>query len=265
MQASVRAAWHAFSEPLEGRVHSLYVDVKGLVTTGVGNLVEPVALALQLPWKHPDGKLATAAEVAEQWHRVKNDRERLKDLHYRFAAELTTIRLTDEDVDALVERKLAENEAFITREWLPAFPQIPADAQLAILSMAWAVGSAFNRKFPIFTAQAKAQRWWDCATLCKIREDGNPGVVPRNKANRLCFENAAAARAQGTDPSVLHWPNPHPQPQAAAAPPPAFDRALRAEATAAATEARFDALEAGLRDAHRQMSGDPDDEEDPDE
>src|SRR5690606_22446954 len=38
MQQSVIDRWHDFSEPLEGRVSSMYLDVKGLVTCCVGNL-----------------------------------------------------------------------------------------------------------------------------------------------------------------------------------------------------------------------------------
>lgn len=41
----------------------------------------------------------------------------------------------------------------------------------------------------------------------KIRELGNPGVVPRNAANRLCFANAAVVLEQGLDPKMLFWPN----------------------------------------------------------
>lgn len=205
MHESVRDVWHQFSEPLEGRVHSIYVDILGLCTTGVGNLIDPVHLALEYPWKLPDGSLASKDEIRRQWQLVKDDRERLKKLHYRYAAQLTTIRLTDEDIDAIVLKKLESNERYI-RTWLPNYDDAPADAQLAIHSMAWAVGPAFNQKFPTFTAAARLARWWDCAHGCKIREEGNPGVVPRNKANRLCFENAAAVAASGDDYSVLHWP-----------------------------------------------------------
>lgn len=211
MYPSVKAAWHSFSEPFEGRVHSLYVDVLGLVTTGVGNLVDPVHQAIGLPWKRPDGTLASETEIREQWQRVKNDSQRLKKLHWKYAAELTTIRLTDEDIDELVASKLASNQRELTK-WFPAFADFPADAQLAILSMAWAVGPAFAQKFPNFTRAANAGRWWECAEYGKIREYGadgtfNAGVVPRNKANKLCFQNAANVMAQHADPAVLHWPN----------------------------------------------------------
>jgi len=270
MHPSGRAAWHSFSEPLEGRVYALYCDVFGLVTTGVGNLVDPVHAAIGLPWKRPDGTLASETEIRTQWQRVKDDSQRLRKMHHRYAAELTTIRLTDEDVDDIVARKLDSNERTLER-YFPAFASFPADAQLGILSMAWAVGPAFAEKFPLFTHSANAGKWWDCATQGKIREHGadgtyNAGIVPRNKANRLCFENASGVVAHRTDPSVLHWPNKHPGQFAPVAPPaPArldTPEQLGALATHAMVESSFDALDDMQSDAHRQITGhdDPNDE-----
>lgn len=207
MHPSVHAAWHRFSEPFEGRILSMYLDVKGYVTTGVGNLIDSVSEAQKLPWRHQStGMPATPYEIGEAWHRLKSAPEYA---HKSTAAAraLTGLLLTDADVDALVERKLQENDAYITNHWFPRFEEIPADAQLAILSMAWAVGPAFNQKFPLFTYSALAWKWWECASSCRIREEENPGVIPRNKANRLCFQNASVVVANDSDRSVLHWPN----------------------------------------------------------
>jgi hypothetical protein len=55
MQASVRAAWCDFNRSLEGWVSWMYLDVEGLVTTGMGNLIDPVEAAFPLP-----GWMATA-------------------------------------------------------------------------------------------------------------------------------------------------------------------------------------------------------------
>jgi GH24 family phage-related lysozyme (muramidase) len=206
MHPSVLAKWHAFSEPLEGRVHGLYVDVLGFLTTGVGNLVDPIDAALALPWKLPDGSLASEAQIRADWERLKSDSERLKRLNHKHALELTTIRLTDEDIDALVRKRLAEHERDFVRTFT-RFDDMPADAQLGIHSLAWAVGSGFTQKFPTFTRAALAGNWRQAAAVAKIREEGNPGVVPRNKANRLCFENAAAVIESGADRTILHWPN----------------------------------------------------------
>lgn len=40
MHQSVREAFFPFSEPLEGRVRFMYLDINSLVSTGVGNLLD---------------------------------------------------------------------------------------------------------------------------------------------------------------------------------------------------------------------------------
>ncbi len=218
MHSSVLEIWHAFSEPLEGRVHSMYVDVKNLVTTGVGNLIDPVGAALRLPWKHPDGSLASDDEIRKQWLTLKHHPGLavktggplvpLAKLHWKYAAKLTTLRLTDADINALVTAKLIEFESYLVKHHFPFFAKWPADAQLGTLSMAWACGPGFPATFKNFARAATAQDWIAAKATCKIRTEGNPGVVPRNRANEICFENAATVRESGLDPSVLHWPAP---------------------------------------------------------
>jgi len=40
----------------------MYVDVKGLVTTGIGNLIDLLSAALELPFHHNDGTPVTPGE-----------------------------------------------------------------------------------------------------------------------------------------------------------------------------------------------------------
>jgi GH24 family phage-related lysozyme (muramidase) len=205
MYDSVRESWHSFSEPFEGRVPSMYLDILGLVTCGVGNLIDPVSEALKVPfYRDDDGGKATPDQVRAAWFALK-ERQDLKRRGVSYARALTRLHMRDEDIDALVASRLASNEAFICK-WLPAFPTIPADAQLGILSMAWAVGAGFNRKFPTFTKAALAGDWFAAQASCTIREAGNPGVVPRNRANRVCFMNAHLVATHGLERDALHWP-----------------------------------------------------------
>jgi uncharacterized protein with NAD-binding domain and iron-sulfur cluster len=205
MHPSVFNHWHEFSEPLEGRVHSMYLDVKGLVTTGVGNLIDSVGTAQALPWKHADARLATKAEVAAAWRELKSRQEFAK-LHWKYAAKLNDLRLTDADIDALVADKLRGNVAFLERNYFTAWDTFPADAQLAILSMAWALGPGFPKTFKNCARAIVLQDWLAAAASCTIKEAGNPGVVPRNKRNRHCFANAAAVVAHDMPREILHWP-----------------------------------------------------------
>jgi GH24 family phage-related lysozyme (muramidase) len=205
MNQAVLTKWHQFSEPLEGRVHSMYLDVKGLVTTGVGNLIDPVTAALPLPWKHADGRPASRDEIGAAWRNLKA-RQDLSKLHWKFAAKLNDLRLTDEDIDALVVSKLTSNARELRKAY-PNFDDFPADAQLACLSMAWAVGPGFPAIFKNFSRFAVQQDWPNAKLCAKIKTENNPGIVPRNARNALCFDNAATVIQYALDRSVLHWPN----------------------------------------------------------
>lgn len=224
MYQSVYASWENFSRPLEGRVAHMYVDVLNLITVGVGNLIDPVSQAIPLPFKHKDGTLATQAEIRNAWNALKNHPglmvngtlKPLKNLHYKYAEAVTNLYLDDADIDKLVRQRMDSNEAYL-KKVLPNWNHFPADAQLAIMSMAWAVGAGFMKKFPTLTKYLLASDWgtWDPTTKtgtgaagnCTIREAGNPGVVPRNARNRMCFTNAGIVQANGMDISVLHWPS----------------------------------------------------------
>lgn len=207
MKASVRERWHEFSRPLEGYVTSMYADIKGLITTGVGNLIDPIQLALQLPWKHErTGALATTEEVKAAWNDIKQNAADLSKRHYKYAAIRNDLRLSDADVEALVASKLDEFYAYIKKHHFPEIDSYPADAQLGIMSMAWACGPGFPQTFKNFKRCVLNGDWKGAVETCKIREDNNPGVVPRNKANRRCFQNACLVVMGKIDPDVLWWP-----------------------------------------------------------
>lgn len=217
MHPEVVAAFRAFTEPLEGYVTSMYVDVKGLVTTGCGNLIDPVSAALLLPWKHADGSLATQNEISAAWHTLKAQAGFYSKRHWNQAAKLNDLRLSDADIDVLVLQRLESNVALLRRTFTK-WDDFPADGQLGILSMAWAVGAGFPRIFGNFTAAVLAGNWDGAVASCAIREEGNPGIVPRNAQNRLCFANAAMVARAGFDIDRLNWPNVVPPSSSAMAP-----------------------------------------------
>lgn len=198
-------AFVSFSEPLEGNVPSLYVDVKQLLTVGIGCLVDPLSLALSLPWVNPDGSPTSASDVALQWGIVKASAPRLCKLHWKFAAPLTKMRLTPAGVLQVAERRLLGNEK-ILRSYFPNWDAIPADGQLGIFSMAWACGAGFPRTFGNFREAVNRQDWTGAIAACGIRTEGNPGIIPRNAQNRLCFANAHQVITRGLPINELHWP-----------------------------------------------------------
>lgn len=87
------------------------------------------------------------------------------------------------------------------------FPEIeswPGDAQLATISMSWACGPAFH--FPSLELALRAKDFVIASTQCTINPTGNPGVVPRNAANRILYVNAARVLAWGMDPDQVYFP-----------------------------------------------------------
>lgn len=209
MYPSVRAAFPTFSKKFEGRISYMYLDIKGLVTTGVGNLIDPVGLALPLPFVHKsDAAAATQDEIRADWQAVKGrpDLATARDYLKQFD-NLTTLMLTDDSIDQLVLSKLDSNVTTLknTAEFAD-LDNWPADAQLGLFSMAWAMGPAFGPGFPSFRAACAAKDWNTAATQSHMNDTNNPGLTQRNAANYTLFSNAAQVVAQGLDFTVLQYP-----------------------------------------------------------
>lgn len=188
MRASVRDNFVPFTAPLEGVVRWFYADVKGLITIAIGNLVDPVESALSLAMVHKGTDIpASQADIRADWLRVKSDPNAAR-LGHRSVEALTNLRLTDAGVDAVVNKRLALNDQ-ILRTRFPDFEKWPADAQLATHSMAWACGPYF--RFAKLEAALKLRDFSTAATECYMNTTGNPGLVPRNGANKALY-NAAA-------------------------------------------------------------------------
>lgn len=211
MSPSVRDMFMKITSAWEGRIGDhvaggscMYLDVKGLVTTDIGVLIDPVQYALELPWRRLDGTLAEKQEVAVEWAMLKKDKTAAK-AGWRRAAKITKLRLRREDVDALVLTKL-DNNMSVLRMKYPGIDAWPQDAILATLSMSWALGPRFGARWPKLDAALYREQFDVAALECFMREDDNPGVAPRNAANRLMFENAHIVELEGSDRAVLHYP-----------------------------------------------------------
>jgi GH24 family phage-related lysozyme (muramidase) len=210
MNPNVRDAFLTFSKPFEGRVPFMYLDINGQVTTGIGNLIDTIPEAQRLPFVHKSDTTTAASrdEIAAEWRMVKERQDlatasdRLKQL-----GQLTQLRLTDDSIDQMVLDKLDTNETLLKQiSELADLENWPADAQLGLFSLAWAVGTGGIRRFRDFRAACAARDWNAAATASHINETGNPGVHPRNVAQQLLFSNAAQVDQQGIDPSVLYYP-----------------------------------------------------------
>jgi GH24 family phage-related lysozyme (muramidase) len=202
VKPSAFAAFWGFTVPLEGCIQHFYADVKGLITVGVGNLVDPIEAALGLTMYRADGVKASRTEIREDWNAVKANPYAAR-LGHRYAAKLTRLRMRDEDIRVMVEAKLLQNEDVLVKRF-PSWDDFPADAQLATHSMSWACGPHFH--FPKLEAALLASDFRTASTECQMNEAGNPGLVPRNKANRVLYRNANVVKMGGFNPEQLYWP-----------------------------------------------------------
>jgi len=209
MQHAVFNAWRPFNEPLEGCVNWMYLDTHNppLVTTGMGNMIDSISMALSLPWRWSgSGALAKPAAITAEWNKVKAD-TKLSQQGAKAASYVTQLRLSQTALDKLITTRLLANADTLKDN--PAFARFeawPADAQLGLLSMAWAMGPSFASGFPKFSAACKSLDFTTAAAECQM--NGSPPPARRNAATKLAFTLAADVVADDGDPALLHSPVP---------------------------------------------------------
>ena len=198
LSPEVRAGWCAFTELYEGKIPWPYLDVKGLVTVGLGCLVDPLPRALDAGV--PEGV----------WDTVKAMPAGLLPGHYRCGWQMT-----DAQIEALAVRRLDSDLPYLEHVF-GDLSALPVEVQFAICSVDWACGAGWPGEFPHATSAILAENYAcpacvSCATKAefeahrkgcasaaaqlRIREAGNPGVVPRNARNVNLLRRAAGATA----------------------------------------------------------------------
>ncbi|MBZ4018031.1 hypothetical protein [Streptomyces purpurogeneiscleroticus] len=223
MRRSVRDIWVAFNRPIEARLDFMYLDSEGWVTTALGNKIDEtrkggrtptdaerrasLSLAMEWSWENERHERATPEEVAAEWDRTKARFDQRKDGGGSFE-QYATLRLPDAAIDTVMFRKLDSTEhALKARAEFTHFDSMPADAQLGLLSMAWAMGVARFEIFKIFRAAVADGHWTDAAKECRISPDTGTLKV-RNDRNQQLFRNTGLVIAEGRDPDILIWTNP---------------------------------------------------------
>lgn len=205
MRPAVVTAFPKFTIPKEGRVPFLYLDYADppgpYVTIAVGNLVDPISTALDLPLMRPDGRPASRAEIAAAWERVKARTDLAPHGGWAFH-NVTDLRLTEEGLDRVVMQKLLSVDAQLAAKF-PDWEDWCCDAQLFGLSWAWAVGA--NAKYPKMIAALRAGDFETAAYECTITPNRG-SIVHRNEANRILLRNAARVVGMHLDPDRLFFP-----------------------------------------------------------
>jgi len=148
----------------EGCFTWMYLDEKGLVTTGTGNLLPTAASAAALEW-WAGPRRATDAEAAAAWTAVKAQKPNLLASYY---ARFTTCRLTPTYAKDLALRRLQEEFLPGIRKLFPGFDGYPGPAQRVIVDDAYNEGLGSLAGFTRLRRACEAGDWKAATKECVI-------------------------------------------------------------------------------------------------
>jgi GH24 family phage-related lysozyme (muramidase) len=212
-RASVVQSFVPWSSPLEDYLDYPYTDAQGLVTTGMGNMIDsvapgqkmgvncghgtstpcgqstPTAAARALPWN---------GDIAADWARLKAAWPKVQSTACK---SITSARLSTAAVQALIASAMRANETAILA-FMPNFASIPADGQLAAHSMSWAMGTGGLASYKSLISAVNAGDYATAAAQSHMR---GVGIDMRNLGNQLLWLNAAAAKSLGANPDHLYY------------------------------------------------------------
>lgn len=195
MHTSVMQRLISFQESHEMCVQWMYKDIKGLVSTGIGFLINESAdkaTAIR-GWVHKDNNMpATDEEIGDEWRMIK---ERSEPCDWKTMEALTNLRLPRKVID---DHVLSVAQGNIN--WLKShghnWDAYPADGQLGLLSLAWnGLG-----KYPKCLEHIKNGNWFYAAGEATFK-----GIPKRQAETQRLLCNAGRVIARGLKPEVLYF------------------------------------------------------------
>lgn len=185
-----------------------YLDVIGKVTVGFGCLIDPVVLAVRLPWRHyEDPELLSKSEVRRYWNILKKAPKGEKADFYR---KVTPMYLKAADVRTLFHNRIRLNVNYLNAVY--DFDSFSEDARLGIMFLVWATGCGFDirarrgEQWAVhFNAALLNEDWRSAAAWAKVPLESNP--TGRYAAIVKCFKNAIEIDDRlNCDPCRLYYP-----------------------------------------------------------
>jgi GH24 family phage-related lysozyme (muramidase) len=201
VRESVRLAWPVSVSKWEGRVEHMYLDTKGYATFGIGRKIEDSGklsdYGLTRPWRDRAGRLVLESAIRTEFDRIHARPELARKGGHAYVT-VATLHLAGVDIDEALMDTTATFWGVLIKS-LPDVKAWPADAQLALLDMAYHMGPNFlGPSWPKFTAGAKAGDFTRCAANCSTANSS-----PRDAFHVRLFSNAAAVRANKADDEKL--------------------------------------------------------------
>lgn len=210
MRQSVQAAMSPFMQRLEPAVSHMYLDRRMLVSTGVTHAVEPVEHALDLPWRDKSSGMPVTdrKRIAAEWS-IVTEAKLLMPLGPQGFDDITTLMLDDDDITNLVVQDAMAIESDLKRTQAFAdFAQWPADAQLGVMSLAWAIEPTLlvSDLWPAFKEAVAREAWDAAAAECSLRSSGL-GLGAFKAAGTVLFSTASwTARGNASLEELVYDP-----------------------------------------------------------
>ena len=190
MRTGAEGPFYRETEELEGNIEHMYCDSLGFVTVGFGHKIESDGeldkTGARLPFRFYGSNFwASEAEILQEFERIKQ-----KGGDYKAARTVARLYLSGLDRAEDFSLVLGVMEEALPK-WLPDWDAMPGEAQIAVMSMAWNLGTNFlNPSVPAYWPnlhkQLKAHDYFGAAGNCLI----NGRESARNRYNRVHFLNA---------------------------------------------------------------------------
>ncbi len=177
----------------EGKFPFMYIDTRGFVTVGVGNLVASAETAVSLPFVcRRDGFPATAAQKIAAFKRIRGAPAAWRAPHYK---TFTDLDLPDASIKTLALTRLRTEFLPGLKSIFPEFDAFPLPARRALVDMVYNLGVNGLKKFTHFVRAANAKHWAAAGKECHR----STCRASRNEWTRKQFEQAAE-EALGASP-----------------------------------------------------------------
>lgn len=169
----------------EGLAQHFYLDTRGHVTVGIGNMVPSADTAAALPMRLTDGTIALPADIRRAWESVHGMLPGRLASYYKTIRN--TLRMTEEDARELAVWRL-------TTEFIPGasklfvgFETYPLGPKRAIVDIGYNGGLGLLEKFGNLRDCCRHRDWAAAALECQV----NSSRKERNEWRKARFLEAA--------------------------------------------------------------------------
>jgi GH24 family phage-related lysozyme (muramidase) len=174
-----------FIAPSEGNLAHMYLDSKGFVTVGIGNLLPDADTACALAFvNRTTSNPATRAEIVADFDAVS---KQMKGKIARSYRQFTSLDLPDVQINQLFQKRIEGFQKELRKSYAK-YDSYPGRVQLAMLDMAFQLGTyGLKNKWPNLNKAIDGEDWTAAAAACR-RPDAN---AIRNDGTKALFEQAA--------------------------------------------------------------------------